>query len=118
MKLSEAMMLGYTMVKFDPRVYLIEGCGCLSGAALAATGKEFGMPDHILAEWPWLDVEFDHPLAAGMRSKALHIIDALAFAVERGEWTIEQAADWIRQNEPAEPESVPKPVQILSEVAQ
>jgi hypothetical protein len=105
MKLSEAMMLGYTLVKFDPHLYLSCGRGCLSGAALkAATGANYGMSEDIIKQWPWLmNRKFADPVHEGWWSFAIYIVDAMAFEVERGAWTIEQAADWIRSVEPSEP---------------
>jgi hypothetical protein len=112
MKLSEAMMLGSLVIEFNPHLFLACGEGCLRGAAFyAATGKNF-MCGHEDAEvWPWLATKMLPP--PGTRyskdgpSEARHIINAIAWAVECGDWTIEQAVDWVRSVEPAEPPSSP-----------
>jgi hypothetical protein len=76
--------------------------------------------------WPWLEHYFPVPeflgllpeytpnqyrhIYPGMRSKAASIIGHMANRVQLGHMTIEQAADWIRANEP------PDPSELLKEV--
>jgi hypothetical protein len=107
MKFSDALVLGSTMIKFTPANFLCCGHGCLRGAAyFAATGKNEIPINGDSVIWPWLDNEV--PCPPGLRyccsvGPAKYVINEIAYAVERGEWTIEQALDWIRANEPSEP---------------
>jgi hypothetical protein len=110
MKFSEAWVLGSTMIKFNAHLFLSCGKGCLRGTAyFAATGKRVMGPGDDIAVWPWLNNKFACPIpypfseCLGTATEAAYIINGLAYAVERGEWTIEQALDWIRANEPSEP---------------
>ena len=113
MRLSDAVMLGQGLVKFKPENFLINGCGCLIGAGFAAvTGLQDGDSSKMMEMWPWLEEQYDVPAILGnvrdcfSRDNAKGIIGLLAFSIQWGEVSLEQAVDWIRSVEPAEPESV------------
>lgn len=114
MRLSDAVMLGQGLVKFNPIIFLSDGCGCLSGAGYAAaTGKREGDLYDILAKWPWLRQTFDTPtiLFDGFHARDFPtdtghgMITLFALYIQQGHNTLEQAVDWIRQNEPQEDEA-------------
>ena len=105
MKLSEAMMLGDSLRKRDPRVYLggSKGCryGCALGGAVLATGYQTGQAsEELMAErWPWLtDMESPH----GCTYAAYIGCDSKAgfTAVIEGKITFEQLVDHVRSIEP------------------
>jgi hypothetical protein len=102
-KLSEAMILGSTFIKFDPNIYLVGQCGCLQGAGYAAaTGKGFAQGSDIAAQWPWLKQDIDDPRFPGKSTCGTYVINAFAFAIKRGEMTLEEVVDWVRSVEPSE----------------
>jgi hypothetical protein len=109
MKLSEAVLLGSTLVKLDPTIYLSNGCGCLLGMAAAAMGKKWSLSEDIYVLFPWL---MYYPAVK------LNIELTLAPAISRGEVTIEQAVDYIRSVEPQDEAVEANAVTELSEVSQ
>lgn len=110
MKLSDAVMLGFGMIKFDPNVYLEDGCGCFIGSGyFAATGaKAASLFDDMFPVWPWLMEtrempDWFLPCLQGRRIPTHRIISMMAIEMGQGRVTLEQAVDWIRSVEPAEP---------------
>ena len=139
MRLSNAMMLPCD-VPFNPNKYLWESGGCLLGQAMnAATGVKNCSLQKIIQEWPWLQQTFEAPaLIDGLiltlrftppifgHASGEQIITYLAFLVEKGKITREQAADWVRSVEPPDPSELSDPTEemridqtelILSDVA-
>jgi len=121
MKLSDAIVLGSTGVKLDPKNWLNidplgNKCGCLIGMGLfAKLGDNAYMelsgtaPKAILQEWPWLGDYRDVPDASDLPSaikseRAIEIVSALARRLALGRVSFEEAVEWIRQNEPKEEE--------------
>ena len=97
------------MIKFDPNLFLACGQGCLRGAAFfAATGKSVMEGGEDIDLWPWLMQLLPAPpntrYSEDGLTEARHCINAIAWAVETGDWTLEQAVDWVRQHEPSEPD--------------
>jgi hypothetical protein len=113
MKLSDAVMLGFGMIKFNPRVYLQDGCGCFLGSGyFAVTGAKKTNPANpvgdILREWPWLEEirempDWFLPHFKCRQIEAHRVISMMAFNMRDSQVTLEQAVDWIRSVEPAEP---------------
>ncbi len=130
MKLSEAVLLGSTNLRLEPKVWQSPVCACLIGMGLSAMGREpredqAGTRNDAIAMLPWLADGFAIPsILAGNhlvgyftrisvwgvnkpgQLSAWQIISALAYEVKDGIITLEQAIDWIRENEPQEPEVV------------
>lgn len=109
MKFSEAVVLGSTMIRFSPWMFLDRGktCGCLKGMAHRAISDNQYTPKLILETWPWLDSPVKSPagcLFAAMYDdqSAYHLINFVALEIERGAITFGAAIDWIRANEPEE----------------
>ncbi len=117
MRLSDAVMMGYSLIKFNPTTFLTDGCGCLIGAGFAAaTGRRDGFSDEMVRIWPWLKQEFATPDVLGVMKnfapvqEAKSIIGQMAIGVSWNDQTLEQAVDWIRSVEP------PDPSELLKEV--
>jgi hypothetical protein len=104
MRLSEAMVLGSTLIQFDPGVFYIPSCGrgCLIGFGEAAVykGKELDLQRKFYL-WPWLA----NPVP-GSSDNYCSAIGEMARAIRRGEKTFEEVVDWVRSVEPAEEEMV------------
>lgn len=117
MKLSEAIMLGQGLVKFDSSVFLEDGRGCLIGAGYAAvSGRNNACLFEMAEQWPWLNERVRVPEA--LRSYGLSrfescelVISYLAFKVRDRILTVEQAVDIIRS---IEPEDLPPPVEFVA----
>ncbi len=109
MRLSEAVILGDTLRRRSPTLFIDEDengskCGCAIGGATLAMGK-CGNRDHE-EFWPWLsDIAYKHPSdyditwesAIGIygykgKPSFLRVCDGLA--------NLEQLVDWIREVEP------------------
>jgi hypothetical protein len=110
MKLSEAILLGDSLVKCDSTQWLTDdgSCGCAFGGAMVAAGiseqflrersaLEYGLrPDRsdcVRRMWPWL------------RSEHLSRITLLHRRMGDGGATIEEIAEYVRSVEPAEEET-------------
>jgi hypothetical protein len=109
MKLSDAMVLGSTQVKFDPTVWLDNRCGCLIGMALYAIGYDVGSSIEAMEEWPWLLEWRDGPfeddgvdLRFPMGRPPCFIFSEMANRIAGGVMTFQQAVDWVKANEPEE----------------
>jgi|ERR1700722_1856827 len=102
MRLSDAMMLGSTLVKLNADAWNT----CLLGVSVVATGgKDNWCNSECRARWPWIEIEFVPPpmIDAGITPRcASAIISLLTVLVEKGAITLEQAVDWVRSVEPAE----------------
>ena len=105
MKLSEAMMLGDSLRRRDPRIYLggSEGCryGCAIGGAVLATGYETEQSAGELAveRWPWLNEE--RPNRCSTYAAYIGCDSKAGFtAVIEGKITFEQLVDYVRSIEP------------------
>jgi hypothetical protein len=120
MKLSEAIVLGAGLIRFDPGIYLGGGCGCLIGMGAAAIDKkdrlvvegEFAFP-----EYPWLSEKFPAPagllyMTAGTPWPAYMIIGQMARQIKLETYAFEQALAWIRSVEPEEVEQMPPHVEV------
>lgn len=111
MRLSTAMMLPCD-IPFDTHKYLAPHGACLLGQAMnVATGKKHCYCRDIEQQWPWLETIFKTPALIHKYSKIYwatgeQIISYFAFGIEAGRFTREQAADWVRQNEPPEPDEI------------
>lgn len=121
MRLSEAIILGDTLKKCDPNLFISSdgSCGCAFGGALLAVGvtpaewgKELRGPwrttdelDCVKSRWPWL--------------KLRHVarISSLYYAVADGKATIEDVAVYIRSVEPIEPQAATEPSEAHEAVA-
>jgi hypothetical protein len=134
MKLSESVMLGSTQIKLSGDVYMGRNCGCLLGMGMKAQGVDLlaagfvtasDQENEIAQRYPWIMKLFTVPKtqrivslpseATGVikrysfvrnntEAKAKDIISLWAIMVAEGVATIEQAVDWIRENEPQETE--------------
>jgi hypothetical protein len=99
MKLSEAMLLGSTLVKMEA----CELSSCAYGAALRAVGI---LPHRLtyvtVAErWPWTAADMDSPLTSGMLNEAgCSVYEKFDFDVCTGRMTFEQLVDYVRSIEP------------------
>jgi hypothetical protein len=103
MKFSERVVLGSTLIKFDSLVYLAEGCGCLIGMAGAASGEtNLQNGNKIQAKFPWLfEVrKADCPCCSARHYSYASSISCMAFHLEVGYATFEQALTYIRSIEP------------------
>lgn len=107
MKLSEAIMLGSTVIKLDPGCWLIDGKrGCLCGMAyFAATGKRDASYEQVVKFWPWLQkTELIPPRWAtrnrGEQRSAAAVISDIALDVCDGHVPLEKAVAWIETQEP------------------
>ena len=134
MKLSEAILLGSTQLSLDPRFWLCNDGGCLIGMGGYAAGVRYiedweerqssaDEIEQIKAIWPWISEDRDVPqflqelprysmvypyffVDQRGRDKVKAIISSMACHIKVGHMTLEQAVDWIRENEPQEPEAV------------
>lgn len=105
MKLSDAMALGFTLVRFDPNTWLTHdgSCGCALGGAIEAAGRREDFSKQVpamanpalVAEiavirelWPWLTVEY------------IDSISLMAWKIADGELTREQLLTFVRSIEP------------------
>jgi hypothetical protein len=140
MKLSEAIMLGSTQLRFEPKYWMCEDGGCLLGLGGYALGVRYEadynkriLDEHvdeigqITAIWPWINDKFEipkflkdlppyddtHPFGYVTQNCqspyfAKGIISIMAVQIKLGNMTLEQAVDWIRENEPQEAEIQPE----------
>lgn len=111
MKLSDAILLGSTVLKLNSSIYLSVDCGCLIGMGAKALGKAArelfdGKGDFNFQEYPWLLDKVQGPPGLGFYSRTPHpafaIIGEMARCIEDGSYTMERAVDWIRSVEPQE----------------
>jgi hypothetical protein len=129
MKLSDAIVLGSTEINFKPHYWMCEDGGCLLGMGGYAAGVRYtplekrgsfsDEIEQITALWPWLATFFEmpqwlrdlpahglpyyfnqHDPARFWRAKV--IISIMACHIKEGHMTMEQAINWIRENEPKE----------------
>lgn len=94
MRLSDAVVLGSTMIELKPANW--------HSCALGAAGRAVGiLPDlkhpgkvveHILDQWPWLE--------ANHENRMCEIVTLFDQRVCRGEMTMDQLIEHIRQIEP------------------
>lgn len=99
MRLSEAVLLGSTLIKLDPH-YWLDQCfgGCLIGMAMAAEGYQHSDASPAIKKWPWLeqlepakgDWEWEWSLSV------LSKISRLAYRVWNRDLTLEAAIMEIR----------------------
>jgi hypothetical protein len=130
MLLSDAIMLGSTQTRLDSSIWYSKEnqCGCLIGMGLFGSGATKYVDDMemdtelVIRTFPWLgENRFEMPeqvrtfkvkhgftipcvgFGSGFQEgSAIEIISGMARMIKCGLWTLEQAVDWIRQNEPAE----------------
>lgn len=106
MKLSDAVVLGLSLVEFTPDCYLNAGCGCLIGAGYAAsTGKTSEYYRRVISEWPWLTQKFPVPnvikkYEAERDATADSIISSFAHLLAWKVVTLDECIQWIKANEP------------------
>jgi hypothetical protein len=110
MLLSTAIALGRHLIdKPDGYSY----CKCAIGMGLAAIGREFhqsgrdssglSAKNYALQEWPWLKTrEVPTIQRDGKTCPGVQAITRAFFAVERGEYTLDQLIDWVKSIEPEE----------------
>ena len=109
MKFSDLVVLGSTIVEFDPTVFLRDGCGCLIGMAGAAKSGLTSLPDGATGRlFPWLKAEVHAacPICGETYWNYSTSISCLAVHVERRECSFEQALNYIRSVEPQDEETV------------
>jgi hypothetical protein len=105
MKFSDLVVLGSTMVEFDPTVFLKDGCGCLIGMAGAAKSGLSDLPDGETGRmFPWLkaNIKTVCPVCGTKYWNYSASISCVAVHLHREEWTFEQALEYIRSIEPQE----------------
>lgn len=104
MKLSEAILLGDTLKRCDPKHWISEdgGCGCALGGALLAVGADmnklraeyewntFRNCPEVKKYWPWLTADHTHKISELYRG------------VASGDRSIEDVAAYVREIEPEE----------------
>jgi hypothetical protein len=111
MRLSDAIGLGRTLVKFDSTKFLWpndkgECVGCAIGMGLAAIGEvKIERLDQIFVHWPWLNGTDD------WTAKPITIISEMAHRVAKGEQSLDELIDYVRSVEPAEETFLPENVQ-------
>ncbi len=118
MKLSEAMMLGYTMGRelnngsWDTCLIGIS-CHAVSNSYYTTLGEAYD-------RWPWIGISVPHPQNTEFLFPPYLILTELCGEVIAGRTTIEQVVDWVRSVEPEEPtpaapgkEEVPEPETCL-----
>ena len=90
MRLSDAMTLGSTLVRFQPGNW---SC-CAVGAAATAVGVPHGEErvEGIREQWPWLTSNCDERL--------IELVTLFDRRVCRGEMTLDQLIEHVRQIEP------------------
>lgn len=121
MKLSDAILAGTMLVKFDPSVWLeADGsCGCAIGGAVVAAGfsKSFlieaahrnmsfasaGFLPCIENAWPWLNCEH------------IKIISKYAWRIKDGMATLEDLLNYVRANEAAYEARIQSQAQVEAE---
>lgn len=130
MKLSEAILLGSTVVPQNPGGILHDdGSGCALGLALAAAGKSryldvvSGLPrtmaffrnrETVHTTWPWLRRDFAVPCSCSRDSSSngfsiiTHLFDDHVFG--REDWTLERLVNWVGSVEPQEEASATRSV--------
>lgn len=109
-KLSEAMMLGGTTFRMSNDSWNT----CLLGVSCRALGQENHHNGEAMLRWPWLEQVFACPFRGGDMFTARNILSYMAADVEHGCMTLEQAVEWVRQNEPAE---TIEPQELVPEVS-
>jgi hypothetical protein len=120
MKFSDSVVLGLSIINFNPNIYLNDGCGCLIGAAYSAdTGVRNEEYRQVVNRYPWLKQYFEIPeIVAQSRYRipvfgeevskdkkqgsANYIISNFAAMIKDGAATLDQAIAWIKANEPQE----------------
>lgn len=101
MKLSEAILLGDSLKKADPTIFLHpdKSCGCaLGGAALAIGMVSLVYPAHsprFLAAFPWFNAHYSAEIGYRYNQVAVGLM------------TLEQLVDYVRSIEPAEESTLP-----------
>ncbi len=126
MRLSEAILLGSSIVQPNPGVLLGEWDGIVFGCALGMACKAENLTvsnpkklDPVTEHWPWTlaqisqrDRDFCECIAPEMRINSAqfiaHVFDchlATTYFPLEPAWTLEQLVDWVRSVEPAEPEA-------------
>ena len=109
MRLSDAIVLGSALIRFEPSCFYVPrgNCGCIIGMGEAAMGAMSVLSYKKL--WPWL--------SKPMPGKPLHSyaaeIGRRAYCVQEGTMTLEEVVDWVRSVEPAEEENkTPEPTEV------
>ncbi len=105
MKLSEAMMLGYTMGR-----ELDNGSWntCLIGISCHAVSTSYyATLRESFERWPWIGNSVPHPHNRHLLLPPYVILTDLCNEVIHGTMTIEQAVDWVRSVEPEESATTP-----------
>ena len=111
MYLSDAAVLGDSMRRRNPYIYLEEDniagqhCGCLLGGAILAEGLGVSMGDNRMraeSRWPWLRDNSIEPVwfIINNGNKYEYIVTIGFFQVCSGKLTFEQLIQWIRSVEP------------------
>ena len=105
MKFSDLVVLGSTIIEFDPAVYLQDNCGCLIGMAAAAkTGLLDLVDGEVWKIFPWLHEKryLPCPVCGVPYFTASASISCMAVHMWCEKITFEQALDYIRSIEPQE----------------
>jgi hypothetical protein len=106
MKFSEQVVLGSTLIKFQPWCFLEKGCGCLIGMAGAALGEtDLGGETGALRIgelFPWLEKwrMVRCPYCHTTHYNYAASISCVAYHVQQDDWSFEQALSYIRSIEP------------------
>jgi hypothetical protein len=108
MKFSEQVVLGSTLIRFQPWCFLQEGCGCLIGMAGAALGETYlggkQGAERIGELFPWL-TKFRVvrcPYCFVTHYSFCETVSCVAWHVEQGEMTFDRALAYIQMIEPQE----------------
>ena len=105
MKFSDLVVLGSTIIEFDPTVYLQDDCGCLIGMAAAAKHGIHNLDDgQCWVIFPWLHEkrELSCPVCGTVFPRASGSISCVAVHIAHRKITFDDALVYIRSIEPQE----------------
>lgn len=112
MKFSEQVVLGSMLIKFQPEIYLENGCGCFIGMAAAAMGnKTFKALDKKMFGWLFEPRVVECPHCFAVHPNYSASVTCVAIHVENGTVSFDQALAYIRSVEP--PDEVDSPDQVI-----
>lgn len=113
MRLSDAILLGSTMMKKWTNSFTLDcnGVGCAIGMALTAVSHEGAATERNLPEyWPWIKGRefitppdgYGHCYSGSMWKCVTYMF----YSVIRGKKPLEWIVDWVRSVEPKEAEEI------------
>jgi hypothetical protein len=115
MKFSEQVVLGSTLIKFKPEIYLQDGCGCFIGMAAAAMGNtSFKALDKKMFEWLFVPRLVRCPHCCQDHGGYSASVTCMAIHVENGTVSFNEALAYIRSIEPPDaPEEADAPDTVV-----